>query len=633
MQLDSITITNFRSFAGEQVFVFPREPGLYFMQGVNEVEPRLGANGAGKSTIWDALTWCLFGKTPRGLKAGEVCNWESKKGTRVVLVFHDLNGVEYTTTRTWGPISWRVRVRDVIGNQGDFDDEYDLAKDPSNPIMACLRLEFSPFLNCILMAQGQPMFLDQKADAQATLFSDVMGLDRWLEYSGAASTKASAQDSISRVLESELSRARGQLEALAGDDLADSSKEWETKREARLNELEAEYARLLDKLKKEQDKVVDLDERTQNQRALVAKLREPVENLKRDSHEIEARISDYRITLAGDQRDLDQLNDQLDHLKDHEVCPACKQRLPKADYQAHVSEVRAKWRKAKARVDVAEDQIKKDAPKLARTAQELQTAEGAHLDAQITLDGLLGDLAAARREVSTLNRELDRIEEQSEEVEGQANPYEAMQKKALEDRQELTQKIRGTQRKLDDSNYRYSILSYWVRGFKELRLQLIAEALTELEIEVNSCVAALGLLDWELRFQVDRETKGGNIQRGFSVLVKSPRNESLVPWESWSGGEAQRLRLAGTMGLSNLIRSRSGTELELEVWDEPTRDLSPQGVQDLLESLAARAQQEQRMIWLVDHRTYDFGGFAGGVTVIKTKQGSKLIATSKGAGE
>jgi len=177
---------------------------------------------------------------------------------------------------------------------------------------------------------------------------------------------------------------------------------------------------------------------------------------------------------------------------------------------------------------------------------------------------------------------------------------------------------------LDTSERKRSLYSYWVRGFKEVRLGLIGEALIELEVEANSGVEALGLRGWELRFQVDRENKGGGVQRGFSVGVKSPLSVGIVPWEAWSGGEAQRLRIAAQMGVSDLARSRTGVDIPLEVWDEPTAGLSPGGVDDLLEALRARAIAEGREIWVVDHRTHAFGGFDGGATIIKTPSGSRI---------
>ncbi len=633
MILDSITITNFRSFTGEQKFVFPKEPGLYFMQGINEVEPRLGANGAGKSTIWEALTWCLFGKTSKGLKAGEVCNWEAKKGTSVVLQFFDHSGIGYTVTRTWGPITWKLRTWDVSGEHGDFDDEIDLAKDSSNPILSLLRLDFQPFLNCILTAQGQPMFLDQKPDIQAGLFSDVMGLDQWLEYASLAGSKSTAQDSISRVLEGRLSGYRGQLEGLAPDGLETSISDWEKERQVRLDRLADQHAAGVAKAKRIQAQIDGLKEQEAQQRALVAKLDGPLRDTKEAREQVLDALQDHRTKLAVDEKEWARLDHQLEHLTNEDHCPTCHQKLPKQDHQAQITVARKAWREVDARVRDHQDEIKRLGLVLKGLDRDLDLQEKSIRNDKEKMGELLDQLIGANRDLATLNKELDRIEDQAEDVEAEKNPFQDLQDKARRDAQDLQRKIEDTQRALDDSNYRCSLYSYWVRGFKELRLHLIAEALNELEIEVNSCVAALGLIDWELKFQVDKETKGGDIRRGFSVLVRSPHNRTLVPWAAWSGGEAQRLRLAATMGLANLIRSRSGTELDVEVWDEPTRDLSTQGVQDLLESLATRALQEQRVIWLVDHRTHAFGGFAGGVTVVKTKQGSKLVASMKEIGE
>jgi ABC-type transport system involved in cytochrome bd biosynthesis fused ATPase/permease subunit len=78
-------------------------------------------------------------------------------------------------------------------------------------------------------------------------------------------------------------------------------------------------------------------------------------------------------------------------------------------------------------------------------------------------------------------------------------------------------------------------------------------------------------------------------------------------------------------GLSNLIRDRTGADIPLEVWDEPTQGLSEEGVLDLLDCLAARAKREDRQIWVVDHRSLGYGGFDGTATVVKTEAGSHIV--------
>ncbi|MBD1591595.1 AAA family ATPase [Arthrobacter sp. S1_S22] len=54
MKLNSITLTNFRQFEGEQAFDLTTDD-------VHPVVMLFGANGAGKTTFLNAFTWCLYG--------------------------------------------------------------------------------------------------------------------------------------------------------------------------------------------------------------------------------------------------------------------------------------------------------------------------------------------------------------------------------------------------------------------------------------------------------------------------------------------------------------------------------------------------------------------------------------------
>lgn len=612
MKLHRITITNFRSFKGEQTFHFPDDPGLYFMQGINEAEPRLEANGAGKTTIWEALMWVIFGKTSRGLKAGDVCNWDAGKGTRVELAFDAGDDVSLKVmTRTWSPNSWALV--DLFGKVTD------LTKDQSNPMLAELRLEFSPFLNSILTAQNQPMFLDQKHDVKAALFSDVMGLDRWLDFSTKASKKASLQDGVSRGYERELARTKGQLESLQGQDHIIGLEQWESLQKKAIQAVVFEYEKELKRSRELKAEIPELVKAAALREKLTAEAYRDHEESKRDLQAF--RNEAHEAGLAEMEA-----RTNYDHVKSHGasltkgVCPTCKQpvahKLREAGSQSE-EESRAVWHKMKKGLEDTEENVR-------RSVKDLDEDEKYLEEAISRRESATNALKESQRNLQFCERGLDVLEEKAEALQKEVNPFAELEAKARREGDRLRDELEQLQRRLDDSNSQYSLFSFWVRGFKELRLQLIAEALTELELEVNSCVTSLGLIDWELHFEVDRMTKGGSIQRGFNVFVGSPHNQLPVPWEAWSGGEAQRLRIAATMGLANLIRSRSGTTLNLEVWDEPSNGLSAQGIKDLLDSLASRARHEKRQIWVVDHTAHSFGDFAGGATITKTRQGSRL---------
>lgn len=619
MKLRSLVLINFRSFTGRQEFRFPESPGLYFMQGQNLVEPRLEANGSGKSTIWEALLWCLYGKTSRGLKAGDVCNWAAGKKCTVILCFHaDLNGVEdsYFLTRTWSPNSWTLK--------GLFGSSFDLAKDPSNPMLAELRLKYSSFLNCILTAQSQPMFIDQKADVKASIFSEVLQLDTWLAHSESASRKASKRDAANRKLEWEVAGLRGQLDELSRREVTGDSAAWEADRERRVTELDSKHSKAASRLRdikakhglytKHFNSTLSLAEQA---KAELWAQESTVRGLQLQIQKADTAIVDATAKLARLQKTVDQLQ----HKK---ACPTCGQEIDAKERAGMLAEALDGVADVKQHLDKLRSHLAM-ATRQAREAQEVET-ECAELVclAATAVRQAQEEVYEGDHLLAYATSDLESLERQVEDLLRERNPFLEMERKHKEDVARIQTDLKAAEADLDHGRYIHSLCSFWVRGFKDLRLHQIAEALSELEVEVNSCVESLGLVGWEIGFQVDSETKSGSIQRGFSVTVRSPHNTLPVPWEAWSGGEAQRLRVATTMGFSNLIRARTGTPLNLEVWDEPTQGLSAQGVQDLLEALASRAQMEGRQIWVVDHRSRDFGNFAGGAMIVKTADGSTI---------
>ena len=88
---------------------------------------------------------------------------------------------------------------------------------------------------------------------------------------------------------------------------------------------------------------------------------------------------------------------------------------------------------------------------------------------------------------------------------------------------------------------------YWTKGFKQIRLFLIDDALKRFEWHVNQTLGELGLRDWSIKCLVEREKKTGGVTKGFTVEVRSPSMSRPMPWESWSGGETATI----TIGRAN----------------------------------------------------------------------------------
>lgn len=95
MKLDKITISNFRQYVGEQTVRFSQDAD-------RNVTVFHGVNGAGKSSLFGALNWCLYGEGVEGI--GQIISKEAVRQaevgeevrSKVVVVFlHEANATRH----------------------------------------------------------------------------------------------------------------------------------------------------------------------------------------------------------------------------------------------------------------------------------------------------------------------------------------------------------------------------------------------------------------------------------------------------------------------------------------------------------------------------------------------------------
>jgi len=168
-------------------------------------------------------------------------------------------------------------------------------------------------------------------------------------------------------------------------------------------------------------------------------------------------------------------------------------------------------------------------------------------------------------------------------------------------------------------------VKFWVKGFKEVRLFILEEVLQEMEMVTNASLEEIRLVGWQVHYEVERETKSGTTNRGLHVWVQSPANKEAVRWECWSGGESQRLKIVSAAALNDVLLTHVGASCNVEIWDESGSFLSDNGVEDFIEFLANRAEDQQKVIFMVDHLARQSARFASTITVTK-KDGVSLIS-------
>lgn len=183
-----------------------------------------GHNGAGKSSLLDAVTWSLFGEA-RG-KSSEVINLnQDVKAAEVALTFqHEGNTyrVQRTLPRNKSTVlEFQVRAEDAWRPLTEKTTRETQAR-----IIQTLRLDYETFVNASFFLQGKAdQFTQQNATRRKEVLSNILGLEAWEEYKNRTAEKRKA-------IEREVDEIDGRI-AEIDVELAE-----EETRKARLAELE-----------------------------------------------------------------------------------------------------------------------------------------------------------------------------------------------------------------------------------------------------------------------------------------------------------------------------------------------------------------------------------------------------------
>jgi DNA repair exonuclease SbcCD ATPase subunit len=588
MRLLAIEAVNF-GVLKDFKFEFPEAPGLYMLTGSNDDEPQLGSNGSGKSTLFKAACWCLYGRTPDGLRAGDVASWGVRR--RVVVTLRiGINDEEHILQRTWQPNELRLDGRQVTQEEVD----------------ACVRMNYAQHLACRHIAQGAPTFLDLKPEAKTTFLSTLLDIFPWDQARRNATQAATNASEKVRALDVRVASIEGGV-AHAATTLVHAE-------ERLAHAIETQHQRLLE-WEAQDDwlgtaalalmEARDAHEHKQQQQTYthaLQRLERKTQDARRDVDRAERRLD-----LAQDR--LAQIGERLTKAQQQHDCPSCGQPLTPQHRRSVLRELVLEQSQARdalnaARADltqllgVLEDAVADEG--LVRIecqgiVEQLEHARSAHAEAKQQHGEFYYQRSRAYAELTAATEFRHRCVKELDELHG-------LQETAADEVAQAQSEKAAWQLEQQQA-------AFWDRGFAEARLFMLVQALDALEVETNAALHELGLEGWSLHFAVDSETRAGTIRRGFTASVQSPHYDGVVPFEAWSGGEAQRLRVACAMGIATLVAQARGDSHEFEVWDEATNWMSPQGVSDLITAFAARAQSKRMQVWIVDHRSLDMGTF------------------------
>lgn len=621
-RLKKIFIQGFRSFQEEQAFILDRKPGLYFIGGINKKNPKLGSNAVGKSTIWDAVIWCLFGKTIEGLRGHVIKNTKSNI-TKVSLELLRDN-IFYTITRTHAPNSLTISPS-LVGTDKESEtiSQSDLDQ--------FLGLDYDKFLYTMVVGQFNSAFLELDPMVKLKIFSSIMDFSLWEKCAKAASTFSTNSITNKNLLETKLEGIQSRLVALNAErDRQDASYEaFQKDRDGQIQILRVKVDETLSKaleLEKKLDTnqllIKDLEWRINLKNTTLNQFNKSADILRKQY----AKLSETMADLRGEQK---YHQTDFNKWKDLNICPYCTQQVETYIVSSHKKEHIKQILSVSKRLKILETEsssIWEELNKLQNTDIAANNSDLIELNNNLDTIRKINNKLDLER--GRLVQSINQYKESIEDLKRGTNPFKDLIAATEHGIAVAEDELKAIQSQIDVLNKEYIGMNFWVKGFKELRLWIMTDALEALAIETNNAISKLGLPDWRVKFQMERETSTGDISKGFHVMIHSPEfenNNEYVKFNAFSGGERQRLKLGGAIGFGSLIQDYKGVRFNISVWDEPTSFLSTEGIEDLIQCLHEDAITNDKIIYIVDQRHLENALFESVLTVEMTNTGSHIL--------
>ena len=238
MNFKKIRIEAFKSFGPETT-----EMDLDFVG----VKLLVGKNGSGKTSFFDALLWCLFGKSTT--KADSVVNKTLKSGCKVEVEF-EANNHEYVITRyrnhkTHENNCYLFQDKENITLKGSLENQ--------NRINDILGIDYrATCASVVLSSETYNRFLREKNSSRLSIFESIFSLKDVAKYSDSAKRKSKELEKKKTELQSQILLCKNSNTTIINSlkQYKDSFEDKKTKIKNEIASIESKILLINDELKK-----------------------------------------------------------------------------------------------------------------------------------------------------------------------------------------------------------------------------------------------------------------------------------------------------------------------------------------------------------------------------------------------
>lgn len=585
----------------------------------------VGPNGSCKSTIFEALVWCLWGKTARGMRYDEVVNDSAKSNCSVFCEF-GLFGKEttYYLVRRYQKDENKGNSLSFYFRQENETEWKDITQGTMEAtqkrINSVLAIDFDVFVRGPMMPQGSFKRLTQLTDTEIKdIFETALQFESLTQAGEKANKKLQELEMEHRKLGYDVERSSSILNQ-------------EMQKFIFYKEKIEQWYRILIKnylktAKEKQSFVEQVDKCWDDLCLPSTPALELHQRLERYKESISSNLAELNLELV-EKTDLKQvLNGDLKILMskisviDKELdsvnnlqgknCPVCKQRITKDVYLVFLAERKQQRKEMKDLLDKKYkeyDKLDKKVTSLRNQITDLTAGLGGYVEDLTNryMDSLAQEksfdlvLESLNKAESYLINSSDNFVSKKQEMDMlkdfQKNLELSRDLVAVEESRiaEYMSSMEVLKESIED-------VRFWIRGFGNAGLK--STILSTVTPYLNQRAAYYSELLTEGQMSVEFSTqtllKNGNLKDNFKINVKNTRGAKL--FKGNSGGEQARANLVANLAFSDLMAARAKKAFPQRFYDEPFESIDETGIDSILR-LLKRMSEECGSIFVTTHK-------------------------------
>jgi len=538
----------------------------------------VGENGAGKSTMLDALSFALFGKPHRKITKGQLLNSINNKDCSVEVEF-TVGGKQYRIVRGLRPNVFEIYKDDTLINQNAHAKEYQEILEKN-----VLQMSHKSFHQIVVLGSSSFIpFMQLNSSSRRDVIEDLLDINIFSKMNSllkekVTQLKVSVEDNNHKV---EMAKAKISAQRKYIRDLTAINMQHRKEKEAEIKEL--------------QDEVTELNDAN-------TALSESVNTLLPE-------ITDKLAKLRASKQKLEQYNTQFKtqvkavvkeakFFDENEHCPTCDQDICEDLRHEKHTEATAKAKELKTAMDKAGEQLSLYDKDITGLEDQLQQC----LDDQNTLNNNQQTIERLNRNIERVRSELTDMADSSGDM-GQAS-------KDLNDLEESLCELNDQKYLLAEEASYNRIAGELLRdtGIKTKIIKQYVPVINELTNKY------LQILDFFVHFELDES---------FNETIRS-RYRDAFSYDSFSEGEKQRIDLSLLFTWRQIAKMKNSVSTNLLILDETfDSSLDDDGVDNLMKII--ETLKEDTNVFVISHKSeLEDAQFERKLQFYKDKNFSKL---------